>query len=116
MQGSGFGCHLRQHVAEFGAVGNFIDEGRVFLAHGLPISAVHIDVPKVVAMHAPRIGECLLPFGTRVEREGPVFKIQRKLRQFGGRFWRGFYYPKIIQAPEQYFLSVSRNCIAAHIV
>ena len=68
--------HLRQEVAQLGAVGHAIDQRQVLGADGRPVEAVHAAVVEVVALEPPRLGEHLPPLVARVEVERPVARAE----------------------------------------
>jgi hypothetical protein len=67
MRGAQLALHLPEQVDELGVGTDPFDQRRVAVERALPVDAVHVRAPEVVAHQPPGLGVALPPLGDRVD-------------------------------------------------
>ncbi len=97
-----------------------VEQLAIFVAHGLPVDAVHIAVVEVIAMQTPGVGELLFEFVGRNDGKRPVVEIHDGIGQSFRIFQRPglgrcVHPPHLRLLADEHLLAVERNLEPAHI-
>ncbi len=111
-----FADHLREDVAQLGAIGHAIDERHVLRLHRRPVEAVHAAIIEVIALEPPRLREHLAPLVARIESERPVGKRHLVLRRVRRRLGGNVEDEKILPLPHEDLLPVHRQFVGVDVV
>ena len=81
VQGRELADEVGQEVVELGPVADPLDERPVALEQALVVDVVEVAVVEVIPLHAPGVDEHLPPLLARIDREGPLGKVDPPLGQ-----------------------------------
>ncbi len=112
--------HLRNHIVQFIAIRDAIDQGQIPPLHRDPVHAMHVPVVEVVAFQPPRVEKEAVELIPRRRRHLPVRQIDLRLRHGLRVVQRRALHVRVkdvevVGFVNQHFFAVERNLKSLHV-
>ena len=112
--------HLRKHVVQIVAVRHAVNQGKISIAHLVPIDALHFAIVEVVTLQSPGIHKQLVKLGARIRVERPPREVHPglgerfRIAQRGG-LGVGIENVEILALRHQELLAIERQLVTLHV-